>query len=85
MKGRLYLFLTPDGVTYSSCEEVYPDVENFQVLGWAEGNTEEEAFEEFVKNNKWVLKTNFENVVCIEVRKGIHEGTWFSLRECKEQ
>lgn len=34
MKKRLFLFVTPDGVTYSSSSEIYPDVDNFQVLGY---------------------------------------------------
>jgi len=80
MKKRPFMFLTPNGITCSSCEEIYPDVDNFQVLGWAEGFTEEEAFEEFVNNNKWITDTNFKNVICIEVKSRIHEGKEFLLR-----
>lgn len=79
MKKRLFMFLTPDGVTYSSCGNIYPDVDNFQVLGLAEGSTEEEAFEEFLNANKWVFNTNFKNVICIEVKSRIHEGKMFLL------
>jgi predicted AlkP superfamily phosphohydrolase/phosphomutase len=40
MRKRKFLFLTLDGITYSSCNNFYPDVENLQVLGWAEGINE---------------------------------------------
>jgi len=53
MKKRFFIFLTLDGITYSSCGEIYPDVDNFQVLGWAEGSTEEEAFEKFKESMRW--------------------------------
>ncbi|WP_456328939.1 hypothetical protein [Archaeoglobus sp.] len=79
MKKRLFMFLTPDEVTHSSCGNIYPDVDNFQVLGLAEGSTEEEAFEEFLNTNKWVFNTNFKNVICIEVKSRIHEGKMFLL------
>jgi len=79
MKKKFFIFLTPDGITYSSYEEIYPDVDNFQVLGWAEGSTEEEAFEEFINTNKWVLNMNFKNVICIEIKSMIHEGKMFLI------
>ncbi|ASJ13397.1 hypothetical protein [Thermococcus thioreducens] len=72
MKKRLFVFITPDGVTYSSPDETYPDVENLQVLGFGEGSNEEEAFEDFIKNNKWVLETQFNEVICIEVKSRIY-------------
>lgn len=34
MKGRLYLFLTPDGVTYSSCEEV---IQMWRIFRFSDG------------------------------------------------
>lgn len=81
MKNRFFLFLTSDGVTYSSCEELYPDVDNLQVLGWAEGSTMEEAFERFLKANRWILDTNFKNVICVETKTKIHEGKRFLIRK----
>lgn len=78
MKKRFFMFLTPDGATYSSCERrICPSVDNFQVLGWAEGFTEEEAFGEFINTNRWIFNTNFKHVICIEVKSRIHEGKTF--------
>ncbi len=52
MRKRLFIFMTPNGATYSSPIEMYPDMENFQVLGFGEGINEEEAFKDFIENNK---------------------------------
>jgi hypothetical protein len=81
VKKRFFIFLTPDGMTYSSCEGIYPDVDNLQVLGWAEGLTKEDAFEEFLRVNRWVLDTNFKEVICVEARTRIHEGKLFLLKK----
>ncbi len=81
MKKRLFLFLTPDGITYSSAEKTYPDVDNFQVLGFGEGDSEEEAFESFIRENKWVLHTDFKEVICIEVKTKIAQSKRFILKE----
>ncbi len=79
MKKRFFMFLTPDGITYSSCESIHPDVDNFQVLGWAEGFTEEEAFGEFINTNSWIFNMNFKHIICIEVKSRIHEGKTFLI------
>ncbi len=79
MSSRLFLFITPDGVTYSSEERTSPDVDNFQVLGWAEGENEEEAFRSFIRSNKWIFDTDFEEVICIEIKTKIHKGKRFIL------
>jgi len=81
MKKRLFLFITPDGVTYSSPSEIYPDVDNFQVLGYGEGETEEDAFEDFIKQNKWVLDTEFKEIICIEIKTKISQGKIFTLKD----
>jgi hypothetical protein len=44
-RKRKFLFLTLEGITYSSPEKIEPDVDNLQVLGYAEGKSKEEAFE----------------------------------------
>ncbi len=80
MKRRLFLFITPDGITYSSPIKVSPDVDNFQVLGYGEGYTEEEAFDDFIKRNNWILDTEFNEVICIEIKSKISEGKILYLR-----
>jgi hypothetical protein len=51
MGKRLFLFLIPDGVTFSSLKFEEPDVDNFQVLSYGEGSNEEEAFDDFKSKN----------------------------------
>ncbi len=81
MKKKLFLFVTPDGVTYSSPAKTYPDVENFQVLGYGKGYTEREAFDDFVKRNNWVLDTDFNEIICIEIKSRISNGKIFYLQD----
>jgi len=80
MSKKLFLFITPDGVTYSSSGKTYPDVDNFQVLGESEGINEEDAFNSFIKENRWVLDTEFKEIICIEIKSKIHKGKIFVLK-----
>jgi len=79
MKKRLFMFVTPDGITYSSPELTEPDVENYQVLGYGEGCNAEEAFSDFLCKNEWLRNTKFVEAIGIEIKQKIHEGTFFCL------
>ncbi|MGB9906153.1 MAG: hypothetical protein ACPLRR_02060 [Candidatus Saccharicenans sp.] len=81
MKKRLFLFITADGVTCSSPEPDNPDVDNFQVLGYGEGQNEDKAFEDFKSKNRWLEDTEFDEIISIEIKHKIHEGQYFSLKE----
>ncbi len=81
MKKRLFLFLTPNGVTYSSSRKTYPDVDNFQIVGECEGISEEYAFNSFIEENKWILDTDFKEIICIEVKSKIYQGKKFVLEK----
>lgn len=81
MSHRLFLFITADGVTYSSPELDKPDVDNFQVLGYGEGQNEVEAYEDFKNKNPWLEDTEFDEIISIEIKHKIHEGKYFSLKE----
>lgn len=83
MKSKLFLFVTPDGVTYSSSSKLEPDVDNYQVLCYGRGETEEEAFEDFKKQNEWVYFTDFEKAICIEVKTEIYDGKVFDLKNTR--
>ena len=80
MGKRLFLFLTPDGVTYSSPELNEPDVDNFQVLGYGQGSDEDVAFVDFKSKNPWLEDTEFEETISVEIKHKIHEGKYFSLK-----
>jgi len=81
---KLFIFLTPDGVTYSSPLQPEPDVDNLQVVGIAEGEDEEEAFENLLKENPWILNTHFDELICIEIKNRISKGKRFYLEALKE-
>ena len=81
MKKKLFLFVTFDGVTFSSPELDEPDVENIQVLGYGEGLDEDEAFKDFLAQNQWVLEKRFEEAICIEIKQRIYKGKVFSLKD----
>ncbi len=49
------------------------------MLGYGEGYTEREAFDDFVKRNNWVLDTSFKEIICIEVKSRISNGKIFYL------
>lgn len=80
MSNRLFLFVTPEGVTYSSAELSEPDVDNFQVLGYGEGKNEEEAFYNFRSQAAWLKDTKFEEVISVEIKHKIYEGKYFNLK-----
>lgn len=81
MKKKLFLFVTSDGLTYSSADLTEPDVDNFQVLGYGEGQNEEEAFNDFRGRAAWLNTTKFEQVISVEIKHKIFEGTHFYLKE----
>lgn len=64
-----YIFYTTEGYTYQpNSEAMEPDIENLQVLGFAAGETEEEAFKNLLDENEWLLETTFDQVRCIELK-----------------
>lgn len=81
MKKKLFLFVTFDGVTFSSDELDEPDVDNLQVLGYGEGLDEDEAFKDFQAQNQWVLEKRFEEAICVEIKNRIYKGKVFSLKD----
>ena len=81
MKKKLFLFVTFDGVTFSSDELDEPDVDNLQVLGYGEGLDEDAAFKDFLAQNQWVLEKRFEEAICVEIKNRIYKGKVFSLKD----
>jgi len=64
-----YIFLTLEGYTFlPGSESPEPDVKNLQVLGFAEGDGPEEAFEALLAENEWIGEGGYEEVVGMEVR-----------------
>jgi len=66
---RSYIFITTEGYTFQpESESIEPDIENCQVVGFAKGKDEEQAFENLITENPNLLETTFDEVICIELR-----------------
>ena len=63
---KTYLFYTGEGITYSPIDVL---CENYQILGFASGNSQQEAFDSFLINNLWVSEYgfSFENIMTRQV------------------
>lgn len=76
---RFFLFITAEGYTFQpGSDSVEPDIENCQVIGFAEGQEMEEAFKNLIKGNQFLLKTAFDEVVGFELAG--REGKYFHLK-----
>ena len=59
-----YIFVTKEGYTFqpnSDADE--PDIENLQVIGFAEGSTPKVAFENLLKDNSYLKDTSFKELI----------------------
>lgn len=65
---RRYIFLTNEGSTYQpNSNSVAPDCENTQVIGFAEGNTKMDAFNNLLNENRKIKETAFNEVYCYQI------------------
>lgn len=84
---KSYIFMTMEGYTFQpTSESVEPDIENCQVIGFAQGITEQQAFHNLVKENPLLLETTFDEVICLELKSIDHfkHKSYFHLNDCRE-
>ena len=63
-----YIFYTTEGFTFQpKSESIEPDIENCQILGWADGKTPQEAFKNLERENHFLKTTSFSEVICQEL------------------
>ena len=63
-----FIFLTGEGYTFQpDSESVLPDVENIQVIGFANGENAESAFNQLLLDEPWLRQTSFRETQCIEL------------------
>jgi hypothetical protein len=77
---RQYIFLTSEGTTFqpdSTSSE--PDIENMQVIGFAGGDTVQDAVIRLVELNEYLANTNFDEIFAIQLADNHRE--YFSLRD----
>ena len=83
---KSYIFITTEGFTYQpGSESPEPDVENCQVIGFAQGIDPHHAFQNLIQQNDFLLKTTFDEVVCYELKDVEYHkhSTYFSLDDYK--
>jgi hypothetical protein len=79
-----YIFITNEGVTYQpNNTSLEADIENCQVIGFSKGNNEEDAFKNLKKDNKFLLNTNFNEIICMELKNEdcYQKAKYFNLGE----
>lgn len=64
-----YIFITTEGYTFQpETESIEPDIENCQVIGFAQGTNEQQAFENLIRDNPFLLDTTFDELICYELK-----------------
>jgi len=64
-----YIFITNEGFTFQpENEESIPDIENSQIIGYAKGIDKNDAFNNLLQGNKYLLETKFNKIICLELK-----------------
>lgn len=64
-----FIFYTTEGYSFQPNSKAdIPDVENCQVLGWGKGDTIEDAFKNFKKENSWLNTSGFNEIIGVELK-----------------
>lgn len=83
---KTYIFITQEGVTYQP-KSLSPeaDIENCQVVGFAKGDDENKALQHLLKENEYLLDTNFNEIICMELKNEdyYNKSKYFCLNEYK--
>jgi hypothetical protein len=67
--NRHFIFYTAEGFTFQpDSENDTPEVDNCQVLGWGRGDSAQEAYENFKKENTWLEKLHFNFLIGAELQ-----------------
>jgi len=66
---KSYIFITTEGYTFQpESESLEPDIENCQVIGFAQGTNEQDAFENLIRQNDYLLEIAFDELICYELK-----------------
>ena len=64
-----YIFITTEGYTFQPGSELpEPDIENCQVIGFAQGIDEKDALQNLIKENPYLFDTTFDELTCFELK-----------------
>jgi len=63
-----YIFLTTEGTTFQpDSDNIKPDTENIQVIGFAGGDTVQDAAMRLVESNEYLGDTSFDDIFAIQL------------------
>lgn len=80
---KSYIFITAEGYTFQpESTSIEPDIENCQVIGFAKGENPKQAFQNMIQENKNLLETTFDELICYEL-KDYDEKSYFYLNSYK--
>lgn len=75
-----YIFLTSEGFTFQpSSNSILPDIENLQVVGFANGVNAGHAFNNLLSQNYYLKETNFSEVFSYELAKGFNKSKKYHI------
>jgi hypothetical protein len=81
---KKYIFITCEGSTFQpNSESPEPDIENIQVIGFEQGDSVNDAFNQLLEKNEYLLNTNFDEIFSIQLANDKRE--YFSLTSIKSQ
>lgn len=70
-----YIFLTDEGYTFQpNVEGEAIEMENLQVIGFAEGINADEAYKNLLIENPYLEETNFEWIFCYQLDKDYEQS-----------
>lgn len=70
-----YIFLTNEGYTYQpDSESIEPDCENSQLIGIANGITQEEAFENLMNEKEYLRQLKFNEIYCYKLAEDYEQS-----------
>jgi len=70
-----YIFLTREGYTFQpDSDATTPDIENMQVIGFSNGNTADEAFDNLLNIHAYLRDTSFKSIFCYKLDKHYAES-----------
>ena len=88
MKDRVkimkkFIFLTIEGSTFQPDSNLIdPDIENVQVVGFAEGIDAKDAFENLIEKNPYLTDTSFDEIFSMQLTDPIQKS-FFYLSACR--
>lgn len=76
---RKYIFISTEGFTYQpNTTSSEPDIENMQVIGFGQGDTAQDALWQLLELNEYLVNTNFDEIIAIQLANDNREYFYLS-------